>query len=621
MPASVRRLSALVGGTALIAALATGAAQGVRAQSTAQAPGRVPASITPQQGGKPQSDAAARHDRFDARPAAMAQPGPPQQASHQVPDQADAALIRHGEYMIQASDCMPCHSRPGGTPYAGGLILDTPFGKMATPNITQDRQTGLGRWTESDFWNLLHNGKGPHLGEYIYPTMTYTSYTKLTRDDVHAMWAYMRTLKPVDAPRLPVQLPFPFNIRLSLLGWQIMFMDRGTYKPDPRQSAAWNRGAYLVEGAGHCGECHTPRNPLGGMIDSQSLAGAVVDGFLAPNISSDARFGIGGWSEQEIVDFLHRGSTARTVVFGPMSEVVHDSMAYMTDDDLHAIATYLKATPPRHGALIDPARDQRQSVARGAAVYAANCAQCHQANGAGVANSIPMLASNSVVIQRGPEDAARPIRGGLAGLGTSGARPSFGGALDDREVADVVNYVRTEWGNTSDASATPASIAAIRAGAATGLGGSPAARALGCGKIGEGTVPDTIATEDEVSIASWAADGNAQNAILALANRAKRDNQDATPADVLRTIVAAACPVIASTPRIGEAEKRRRLADFAVQAGRQVALIFPQSARKILVSAVVSPDMADTINQAAQSAHMTTQAWIASQLQKIAPKQ
>ncbi len=618
---STRPLLALLVGTALVSWLATGISPDARAQSTTQSAGRVPAAISPQGGGKPQSDAAARHDRLNAHPAAMAQPAPPPEAAGLAVSPAEAALVRHGEYMTQAADCMPCHTRPGGTPYAGGLILNTPFGRMASPNITQDKQTGLGRWTETDFWNVLHNGKGPHLGEYIYPTMTYTSYTKLTRDDVHAMWSYMRTIKPVDAPRLPISLPFPFNIRPSLLGWQIMFMDRGTYRPDPHQSAEWNRGAYLVEGAGHCGECHTPRNALGGMLDGRSLAGAVVDGFLAPNISSDTRFGIGEWSEDEITDFLKHGNTARTVVFGPMSEVVHDSMAYMTDGDLHAIAVYLKSTPPRHGTLIDPARDQRQSIARGSTLYAANCAQCHQADGRGVNDAIPNLAQNSVVIQRGSEDVIMPILVGLEGQGSYGAMPAFGGALSDRDIADVVNYVRTNWRNTTDASTTAATVAAIRADAPTGLGGSVEARRLGCGKIGDGTVPDTIATEDEVAIASWVAGGNAQNAILALAARAKRDNPSATPADVLATIVAAYCPVLANTPRIDAAEKRRRLADFAVQAGQQVALIYPQSTREVLVSAVVTPDMADTINQAAQSAHMTTQAWIATQLQKIAPKQ
>ena len=620
MPASARFLPALLVGTALVATLAIGSHIG-RAQSTTPDAGRVPAAIEPSQGGKPQSDAAARHDRLDAHPAAMAQPAPPPQASGLGVSPAHADLVRRGEYMIQAADCMPCHSRPGGTPYAGGLILSTPFGKMSTPNITQDKVTGLGRWSEADFWELLHNGRGPHFGEYIYPTMTYTSYTKLTRDDVHAMWAYMRTLAPVDAPRLPIQLPFPFNIRLSLLGWQVMFMDRGTYKPDPRQSAAWNRGAYLVQGAGHCGECHTPRNPLGGMIDSRSLAGAVVDGFLAPNISSDRQFGLGDWSEDEIATFLKHGDTARTVVFGPMSEVVHDSMAYMSDADLHAIALYLKSSPPRHETLIDPARDARRSIARGAVIYASNCAQCHQANGAGVSGAIPMLAKNSVVLQRGGEDVVMPILVGLEGQGSYGAMPAFGGALDDREIADVVNYVRTSWGNTTDASVKPGAVGAIRADAPTGMGGSVEARRLGCGKIGEGTVPDTLASEDEVTIASWAAEGNAQNAILALTNRAKRDNPDATPADVVRTIVAAYCPVVANTPRIDQAEKRHRLADFAVQAGEQVALIYPQSTEKVLVSAAVTPDMADTINQAASAAHMSTQAWLAAQLQKVAPKQ
>ena len=213
-----------------------------------------------------------------------------------------------------------------------------------------------------------------------------------------------------------------------------------------------------------------------------------------------------------------------------------------------------------------------------------------------------------------------PILVGLEGQGSYGAMPSFGGALNDQEVADVVNYVRTSWGNTTPASLKAGAVDAIRATAPTGLGGSVAARALGCGKIGDGTVPDTMATEDEVSIASWAAEGNAQNAITALTERAKRDNPDATPADIVRTIVAAYCPVIANHTMIDEAEKRRRLALFAVQAGQQVAELYPQATRKVMVSAEIAPEMADSISQAAQSAHMTMQAWIASQLQKAAPR-
>jgi hypothetical protein len=238
-----------------------------------------------------------------------------------------------------------------------------------------------------------------------------------------------------------------------------------------------------------------------------------------------------------------------------------------------------------------------------------------------VPNSIPNLAMNSAVIQRGSENVVMPILLGLEGQGTYGAMPAFGGALDDREIADVTNFVRTSWTNTADASTTPAMVRAMRNGVPVGLGTTEAARDLGCSKIGDGTVPDTTATADMVTIASWTQGGNAQNAILALASRAKRDNPDATPADVLRTVVAAYCPVVANTPRIGQAEKRRRLAQFAVQAGQQVALVYPASAREVLVSAEVSPDMADSVNAAAQAAHMSTQAWIASQLQKVIPKQ
>jgi hypothetical protein len=239
----------------------------------------------------------------------------------------------------------------------------------------------------------------------------------------------------------------------------------------------------------------------------------------------------------------------------------------------------------------------------------------------GMSNAIPNLAANPVVIQRGSEDVIMPVLVGLEGQGSYGAMPAFGGALDDREVADLVNYVRTAWNNTADASTTPAEVGAIRAAAPMGLGGTVDARRLGCGKVGDGTVPDTIATEDEAAIASWAENGNAQNAILALAQRAKHDNPDATPADLVRTIVAAYCPVVANLSRLTDAEKRRQLADFAVQAGRQVAQIDPPSAEKVLVSAAVDPGLANTIDQAAQSAHMTAQAWMVQQLQKAAPKQ
>ena len=589
MPPSMRRLASLAGGALLAAVVlsAGGPAASAQQKDAGAAPGRAPVTM----------------------PAAT-----PAAATNATA--TDTALVGRGEYLARAADCMPCHTRPGGTPWAGGLVMNTPFGQIASPNITPDRQNGLGRWTETDFWNVLHNGVGPHLGDYIYPVMTYTSYTKLTRDDVHAIWAYMRTIKPVDAPRLPISLPFPFNIRPSLLGWQILFMDRGVYKPDPSRSAAWNRGAYIVEGAGHCGECHSPRNALGGVIASRSLAGGVVDGYLAPNISSDTQFGIGAWSNDEIVAFLKHGDNPHNVVFGPMVDVVHESMAYMTDSDLHAIATYLESTPARHERLIGPIRDAQASIAHGHAIYAENCAQCHQASGRGVAGAIPSLVANGALTQPVSDDIIMPVLIGQQGQGTYGAMPAFGGALDDGQVADLANYVRTAFGNTTDASTTAAMVKADRMGAPVGLGGSLAARRLGCAPIGESTVPGAVASEDEVTIASWAEHGREDDAIAALATRARADNPDATAADVARVVTAAYCPVVANAPGLDDAGRRARLRDFAGRAGIAIAPLFPPAGSDVLLTASLPASTAGAVADAANAAHLPVGAFIARQVQQ-----
>ncbi len=589
MPPSTRRLATLAGG-ALLAAVALSAGGHVASaqqKDAGTAPGRAPVTM-------PATTPAAATNATGA----------------------DAGLARRGEYLARAADCMPCHTRPGGTPWAGGLVMNTPFGQIASPNITQNRQNGLGRWTETDFWNVLHSGVGPHLGDYIYPVMTYTSYTKLTRDDVHAIWAYMRTIKPVDAPRLPISLPFPFNIRPSLLGWQILFMDRGVYKNDPTKTASWNRGAYLVEGAGHCGECHSPRNALGGVIDSRSLAGGVVDGYLAPNISSDPQFGIGRWSADEIVSFLKHGDNPHNVVFGPMVDVVHESMAYMTDDDLRAIATYLKATPARHDHLLGPVRDARASAVRGAAIYAANCAQCHQASGHGVPNAIPSLVANGALTQPVSDDIIMPVLIGQQGQGTYGAMPAFGGALDDEQVADLANYVRTAFGNTTDASTTAANVRADRLQAPVGLGGSVAARRLGCAPIGESTVPGAVASADEVTVASWADQGREGDAIAAIATRARADNPDATAADVARVVTAAYCPVVANAPGLDDAGKRARLRAFAGRAGVAIAPLFPPAGSNVLVTASLPAATANAVADAANAAHLPVGAFMARQAEQ-----
>ena len=548
-------------------------------------------------------------------PNAPAAPRPASTPRTTAADTPDPALIARGQYIALASDCAPCHMSVGGTPYAGGLILNTPFGQMATPNITPDKATGIGNWTPDQFYRVIHDGIGPG-HQYIYPTMVFTSYTKMPRPDVDALHAYLMSLPPIHAPRLPISLGFPFNIRLSLLGWRLLFFRADSYKNDPSKSAEWNRGAYLVEGPGHCGECHSPRNPLGGVIDSRSLAGGVVDSFLAPNISSDPRWGIGAWHEQEIVDFLRKGFNDKGVVFGPMIEVVHESMAKISDADVHAIAVYLKSTPARVNVpgKTPSSRLAQRSIRSGSALYAANCAQCHQANGMGAAGAIPNLAGNDAIRAADPTDAITPMLAGLEGQGNYGAMPRFGGALSDTDIADIANYIRTAWNNDTSPNTTQAMVRGLRATAPVGIGGSIAARDFGCPKIGDSTVPGTLASEQDTAVLASADRGNLQNGIAGVIAMVRKDNPDAASGDVVTALNAAYCPVVAARLDLTDAQKRATLIAFSNMAGQQFARTQPEGVSKVLVSAQLSPDAVAKISQAAAAAGMSPGAYIERQL-------
>ncbi len=648
MPACLRRVIVPIGRAATLSLLISGLAAGAGGSAFAQSPSQGRTVTTdPSQAGdqfKPKPGADAAHGNASAadaaaHPAAQPAPGPapvakpppnPQAGSQPDPhaaapaqhaaapaplDASQVALVDKGRYIAIASDCAPCHMSVGGTAFAGGLILNTPFGQMATPNITPDKQTGIGAWSADQFYGVIHNGIGPG-HQYIYPTMTFTSYTKMPRPDVDALFAYLKSLTPVHAPRLAVSLNFPFNIRLSLLGWRMLFFRASTYQADASKSDQWNRGAYLVQGPGHCGECHSPRNALGGVINGSSLAGGQVDSFLAPNISSDARWGIGGWSENEIVTFLKTGAIRKGVVFGPMIEVVHESMAKMTDDDVHAIAVYLKGTPPRANRPPAPASQKlaQASIHRGMAIYATNCSQCHQDNGNGAAGAIPNLAENEAVRAYDPTDAITPLLAGLEGQGKYGAMPRFGGALSDQDIADAANYIRTAWNNGAPANATAAMVHGLRGTAPVGIGGSIAARDFGCPKIGEGTVPGSLATEQEVARLAGADRSNLQNGIAAVIALVKKDNPEAASGDVVTALNAAYCPVVANRTDLTRAQQRSALIAFSDQAGQQYARTSPADVSKVLVDTSLSPDAVAQIDQAAAAAGLTPSAFIAKQL-------
>ena len=363
-------------------------------------------------------------------------------------------LVEKGRYLTTLGDCTACHTLPGKPAFSGGVVLDTPFGKLLGANITPDPVNGIGRWSFEDFQNAMSKGHGLD-GKRLYGAMPYTAYTKVLRQDNQAIWAYLQTIEPADNKVETNQLPFPFNIRTSLLGWNLLNFQEGEFKADPKKTEQWNRGAYLVQGLGHCGTCHTPKSLTGGDKNDQFLAGANLQNWVAPNITADAHSGIGSWSEDDIVKYLKTGANRFDIASGPMAEEVEHSSQHWKDEDLMAVAVFLKdgskpANPPKALAATDSA------MVAGKAIYADRCSACHVGNGEGVENLFPKLAMAPLV---NGADASSMIRVVLAGsragatdaAPTAPAMPSLGWALSDDNVANVLTYVRNSWGNAAPA--------------------------------------------------------------------------------------------------------------------------------------------------------------------------
>jgi mono/diheme cytochrome c family protein len=358
--------------------------------------------------------------------------------------------IERGRYLAAAGDCVACHTAPGGRAFAGGLGLATPFGTIYASNLTPDPQTGLGRWSEDDFWHALHDGRD-RSGAHLYPAMPYAWTTRTTRADSDAIFAYLRTLPPVVRAKPANDLYPPLNFRIAVAGWNLLFFTPGVFAPDPSKSDAWNRGAYLVTGLGHCGGCHTRLNMLGAAEDGVALQGNVLNDWYAPDITGDRATGIGGWAADEIVAYLKTGRTARAMATGPMADVVMHSTQFMTDTDLHAIATYLQSVPGQ-GAPPATAAPSEKVQAAGMAIYRDNCAACHGAGGMGAANLIPALPGDAAVAGSDPTGVLHVILHGATGnrtrlAPTDPGMPAFGWKLTDAEIAAVATYIRASWGN------------------------------------------------------------------------------------------------------------------------------------------------------------------------------
>lgn len=380
-------------------------------------------------------------------------------------DPDNSVELARGKALVTAGDCVACHTAPGGTPFAGGLALQTPFGAIMTPNITPDNATGIGSWTADDFARAMHEGKRPN-GTRLYPAFPYTYYTKVTRADSDAIFVYLRSLEPVSNGINRSTLPFPFNIRSSMAVWNGMFFAPGEFKSDPSKSDEYNRGAYLVDGLGHCGACHTPLNAFGANKADRYLQGGVVDNWTAPNITNDAQAGLGKWSVDEVVQYLKTGQARGVIASGPMKDVVENSTAKMPDADLKAMAVYLKERGAAGPSAPSPvaASDSRMKV--GEAIFIDTCGACHVRSGDGIPHVFPKLAGATIATQEDPSSLIHIVVSGGQGAATdthptAPTMPSFGYRLSDEQIAAVVTYVRNSWGNAASP-ATADMVKAIR---------------------------------------------------------------------------------------------------------------------------------------------------------------
>lgn len=360
--------------------------------------------------------------------------------------------VTAGRYQAVLGDCAGCHTAPGGAPFAGGVELQTPFGKLVGANITPDAETGIGAWSEKDFRNVMKNGVG-HDGVRLYPAMPYPAYTKMSDRDVGDLWAYLRSLQPVKNEIKSNQLPFPFNIRAVMIGWNWLNFSPGDFKPEPNKSAEWNRGAYIVQAAGHCATCHSPKTALGADKASAFLGGAVLQDWLAPKITNAPRVGLGAWSVDDVTAYLKTGANRFDIASGPMAEVVTNSTSQMTDADLRAIAVYLKDLPGEADKST-PVAASDPGMKAGAAVYADNCSACHGRKGEGQPQLFPQLAGSALIQQADATSLIRVVLAGSQGVvthaaPTTPAMPSLAWRLNDAQVADVLTYVRNMWGNAA----------------------------------------------------------------------------------------------------------------------------------------------------------------------------
>ena len=384
---------------------------------------------------------------------------------------AGADQIKRGEYLARAADCMVCHTAPGGAPYAGGLAFPLPFGTLYSTNITPDKDTGIGNYSDADFLNAVQHGIRRD-GARLYPAMPFTSYTYMTDADALAIKTYLFSLSPVHVKNPVSTLGFPYNQRWSMMFWSLAFNPDTGFAPNTTQSPEWNRGAYLAEALAHCGECHTPRNLAFALNNRKKFAGALTAGWRAFNISSDRDAGIGSWSDDEVTAYLANGHImGRGTAAGPMGEAVDESFSQMAPADIHALVAYVRSVPPVSSdlpaTLAPPAppspKDGVTADALGKRVFEQACVSCHSWTGVSAITPFATIAGTRAVNDPTATNVAQIVISGTTRRTPRGvvSMPAFGSIFSDTEIAAVANYVTARFGSAKSA-VTEGDIAALR---------------------------------------------------------------------------------------------------------------------------------------------------------------
>ncbi len=390
---------------------------------------------------------------------------------------ATETQIEQGRYLALAGNCMACHTTRGGTPFAGGRRIDTPFGGVYSSNLTPDPETGLGRWTAQDFWQAMHRGRSPN-GRLLAPAFPYNHTSVITRQDSDAILAWLKTLPPVVQAQPAHTLVWPVGTQPALAVWRSLFFEPSPFQADKSHTAEWNRGAYLVQGLGHCAACHSPRNTLGASGAVNDLSGGLmpVANWYAPDLTRDAETGMASTPLPEIVRLLRTGASNTAQTSGPMGEVVQHSLQHLKETDLQAMAVYLQSRAQSMSqpapAKAQPARISLQVATLGAQVYENQCLQCHGEQGQGMKTAsgevaYPALTGNRAVLLNDPTNLVQLVLYGGYGPATQGHPRPFGMPpavldLQDRDIAAVLTHLRTRWGNQAP-EVTPLQVNRIRA--------------------------------------------------------------------------------------------------------------------------------------------------------------